>query len=395
MKTAFATFGRRLAGLGTAALLAFSASELNSFAQPASPVGMWDCTMSGNGQEGILFLNFTTDTDTNTGLPTFEGIFVQAGHRKLPADGRDGATSTGRSTGAGAGITNLFGGGFINGSAGPVADNGGPNDWLSDSRSYRGTWFFNNKGETVGQYYTVLNATGSITNFFETCVDQVISIPETNGGSFNLGVSFCFTNAVIVTNYPWSAPDGEVGTTNLAFTNLNFTVGFAGLTNEISFVGKVVPGKRLTMVGTSLFGKFAIRGTPLQQVSTALPLDGFYWSGSKFENGYRAGEQFILVPSGIPNVYGMNGAGPSYTYNSTNFFNSSICLISSHKRIGFSVDELGINENPDSGAEVRATIGKLINTTKKIGTKSIGDSSGSLDLIEFDASLVPFAVPTP
>src|SRR5215469_14690328 len=243
MKTFVAKSGRLL-GLAAAALLAQAAPALGA-AQPISPVGQWDCVMNGSGQNGILFLNFTSDLDPITGLPTFEGIIAQAGHKgfKSSASGRTGNIGNQpRAGSSSAGVTNIFGGGFINGAAGEVADNGGPGDWLADSRGHRGTWFFNSKGQVVGSFYMVLNATGVVTNFEEMCIDEVLQIPLTNGGVFNQQVQFCFTNPVFATNILWGpAGDGEVGVTNLVFTNNNFFVGTLGFNQNISFVGKVSP----------------------------------------------------------------------------------------------------------------------------------------------------------
>lgn len=406
MKNVFTTFGRRVAGLSTAALLAFAAPVLNSFAQPASPVGAWDCIMTGNGQNGILFLNFTGDSDgpNGVGLPIFEGLYIQAGHKKVGgASGRNGASGTGRTQGSVASVTNLFGGGFLAGSATGIYTNVGPDDWLTDSRGYRGYWFFNNKGQVVGSFYNVLNSTALTTNFFETCTNNTIQIPLTNGGFYSLSFDFCFTNAVLNTNYPWLAPDREAGTTNLLLTNFNYTVGLVGQTNDVSFVGKVVPGKRLTLVGTSAFGKFTIRGVPLNPINTALPLDGFYWTGSKFQNGFHSMEQFGLVDlvpnltvgftnlnQVIPNAYIMVGQGPSYSYGSTN--GATLCLISSQKRIGFFVQEVPYGTIPNL-FETRATFGKFVNTTRKIGGNTLGESTADFDLIQFNAFLSPYPLP--
>lgn len=378
-------------------MVALLAPALNALSQPASPAGTWDCIMSGSGQNGILFLNFLTESDLGNGLPVFEGVFVQAGQLKLSGNGRGGSTGSTRSGGSGT-ITNLFGGGFINGSASGLATNVGPDDWYDDSRGHRGYWAYNSKGEVVGQFYIVMNGTANITNYFQTCVDQLYRINETNGGSFNLDVNFCFTNAFVVTNYPWSAPDGEVGFTNLTFTNLNFTLGTIGQTNDISFVGKVVPGKRLTLVGTSAFGKFTIRGVPLQPVSSTLPVDGFFWTGTKIQNGFKSQEEFTLagsdsitnVPGVIPNFYAMIGQGPSYIYGTTN--DGSFCMISSQKKIGFFVQQVPFGTAPPL-LETRATVGNLVNNTKKIGSNSTGESTDDPDQIQFNAFLSPFAIP--
>lgn len=389
MKTFFANSGRFL-GLSVAALLAIAAPVTTALSQPASPVGQWDCVMSGNGQNGILFLNFTDVTDGNSGLPIFEGVFVQGGHKRVQT-GRQGSVGVGRTGGATSDtFTNIFGGGLIQGSASDTTvTNIGPEDWFADSRGNRGTWFFNSKGKIVGSYFTVLDATSHVTNFFETCIDEPLLIHEPGGTNLPIQVAFCFTNSVIVTNFPWSDPNnGAFGFTNLTFTNENFTIGAVGITNDISFVGKVVPGKRLTMVGSSAFGKFTIRGVPLAPVQTALPVDGFFWTGNKIANGFRSVEEFSLIATSIPNYYTMSGQGPSYTYG------PSICLISQQKRIGFSLFEIPFgNTNATLTAPLRGTIGTFINTTKSIGTKSLGCYTADPNVIEFDANLSPFPLP--
>jgi hypothetical protein len=400
MKTLVANPGR-LVGLATAAMVALLSPALSALSQPASPVGTWDCVMTGNGQNGILFLNFMPETDVINGLPglpVFEGVFIQAGQLKLSGAGRGGSNVSTRSGGGGT-FTNLFGGGFVNGSASGMATNVGPDDWYGDSRGLRGYWAYNSKGQTVGQFYTVLNVTANITNYFETCVDQFETVGLTNGNQYTFQVNFCFTNAILATNYPWFAPDGEFGATNLTFTNQNFTFGTAGQTNDISFVGKVIPGKRLTLVGTSRFGKFTIRGVPLQPLNTALPVDGFFWTGTKFQNGFRSQEEFTLTGASdsltnilgvIPNFFAMVGQGPSYIYGTTN--EGSMCLISSQKKIGFFVQEVPFGTSPDL-TEFRATIGKLVNTTKKIGSQTTGESTADANHIQFNTYLSPFEIP--
>lgn len=398
MKT-FLAYSARRAGLsiaGAFALIVLATNGLAQPAQPASPVGQWDCIMSGPGLSGIIFLNFTTDLDTNTGFPTFEGVFVQAGHdQNQDASGRGGSTGNSRS-GTSDSNTNLSGGGFINGTAGGVADNGGESDWLANSVGYRGDWFFDDKGRVVGSYYTVGNASADVTNYLPTCVDEIVSIPLTNNTTFNVVVDFCYTNALLQTNYPWGpAPNGQSGTTNLIFTNINFTVGSLGVTNKVSFVGKVIPGKRLTLVGTSTFGTFNLVGVPLTPVvpkmSGISSPSEYPWTGSEAQIGVKDEEIFTLLPSGIPNVYGVNGAGPSYTFNPSN----SVCLISSQKQIGFFVTEIGFLSSGTAPSTVInwSTVGQLINNNKTFGTKSVGDSSATVNLISFDADLVPYNIP--
>jgi hypothetical protein len=204
-----------------------------------------------------------------------------------------------------------------------------------------------------------------------------------------VNVQLCFTNAAITTNVAWGpAPDGESGTVAVSFVNTNFTLGVVGVNNNVSFVGKVIPGKRLTMVGNSLFGRFTIIGVPLVPITTALPVDGFFWTGTKVEGGAQYQERFTLTADPIiPNLYEVNGQGPSYTYNGTNSF----CMISSKKRIAFVIEEIAAGDTDPSVG--RATFGTLISNSKAIGTKGLGDSSDATDLIQFNANLSPFIVP--
>jgi hypothetical protein len=389
MKTFFAKNFGRLFGLATMTMLALTVPAARAVIIPIPPDGQWDCLISGAGQTGIIFLNFTEDIDPNSGFPTFEGLWIQAGHQNSSAGSSSnprGSTGTGRTPGGSGGFTNLFGGAFIRGVAGPVANNGGPGDWLADSRGHRGDWFYNSKGQVVGSFFTVVNATSTVTNFFQTCASTNFSIPLTNGESFPFSFDVCFTNAVLNTNVFWGfADDGEFGFTNLTFVNTNFTLGLLGITNNVSFVGKVVPGKRLTLVGSSAYGKFTITGVPLTPIATAPPVTSPYlWTGTKRQDGNKFAETFNLTDRGIFNVFGMTGQGPSYSYNPSNSF----CMISANKRIGFVVDE--IPQNGGESGTMRATVGTFINTSRAIGGKTVGDTSQNLNGIGFDAFLTPF-----
>ncbi len=385
------TFTKNLCLLAGCAIAALTGPMAMALPVPASPVGQWDCVISGSGQTGIMFLNFTDDTDTNSGFPTFEGFYIQAGHAALAqsSSGR-GTTSSGRGNGSSSSVTNLFGGGFIEGSAGGVANNGGPGDWLLDSRGHRGNWFYNSKGQVVGSFFTTLNASSIVTNYFETCVSTNVSISLTNGGTYTFPYDVCFTNAVLSTNVFWGpAADNEFGFTNLSFVNTNFTIGAIGTTNSVSFVGKVVLGKRITLSGTSSYGKITITGVPLLPITikSGVPVDGpYFWTGTTAQNGVKKAEVFHLTPTGIQNLYGMTGQGPSYSYNLTNSF----CMISASKKIGFAVSEIPFLSERSTLHLSRATVGKFTNTGKKIGANTVGDDVDDIDLLSFDASLTPF-----
>jgi len=393
MKTTFKKHCSRLLKLAATGLLAVGVHTAQAVIIPVSPVGQWDCVIDGPGQSGIIFLNFTEDIDTNSGFPTFEGFSIQAGHRgnnsSSSSSGR-GTITTGRGgSGSSASFTNLFGGGFIEGAAGGVAENGTGDDWLADSRGNRGNWFFNSKGQIVGSFFTTLSATTIITNFFDWCTNTSFSVQLTNGSFQTFPFATCFTNGVLTTNVAWTADDGETGTALLNLTNANFTIGAVGVTNNVSFVGKVVMNKRITLVGTSTFGKFTIRGVPLQPVNivSGLPIDGpFFWTGVVSHDGVKLAEEFNLTDTGIPNLFGMTGQGPSYSYGPTNSF----CMISRNKRIAFAVSEAQVNGSPNELAVSRASIGRFTNTRKKIGANTVGDSIEDLNLIHFNAFVTPF-----
>jgi hypothetical protein len=388
MKTIFAKHSGRFARLLSVAVLTLGVRAAQAVIIPASPVGQWDCVISGAGQNGIIFLNFTEDADPNSGFPTFEGLWIQAGHQgQTPATSRGGGGIGRNGSGGTTTFTNIFGGAFIHGSAGEVADNGGPGDWLPDSRGRRGDWFFNSKGQLVGSFYQVVNASATVTNFFETCTTTNFGIPLTNGGTFPFSFDICFTNDVLVTNVFWGpAEDGESGFANLTFVNTNFTLGLIGGTNNVSFVGKVVPNKHISLIGTTIWGKITITGVPLTPITTVLPVDaGYSWTGIKRQDGNQIAEQFRLIDTAIPNVFMMSGQGPSYAFGTNSF-----CMISANKKIGFAVDEVPLLGSSDAIVLGRATVGKFVNSRRAIGGKTVGDTTVNLNVIDFDAFLTPF-----
>ena len=150
-----------------------------------------------------------------------------------------------------------------------------------------------------------------------------------------------------------------------AFTQPLVGSGSTNVTvNAISFVGKVVPGKRLTLVASTSFGKVTYRGTPrvsLTDISGA-------WSGLKTQEDQLYLEFFTLTPFGIPNVYTVDGQGPGYVY-STGLDPITVCMVSSHGKIGFSILERG---GSNTNGLLRATVGSFINSKSTIGAKTKG-----------------------
>lgn len=286
-------------------------SQATAFGDPT--LNDWDFIVSGGGQDGVMFLHFTKDLDPITGLPTFEGVLVYAGKKSIPFDPRSTGVS-GRTNATTPGFTNLFGGGFIQGTVGTVADNGGPNDWLPDSTGMRGDWFYNTKGQLVGSYFTVI--------FLD--------------------------------------PTGVTATTN-----------------NVSFVGNVST-KRLTLKASSGFGGFSAVGVPL--VATTAPVAQAPWSVTRNVSGNLYLETFSMIPSNVTNMFLLQGTGPSYTIST----NSSFCLISSQKKIGFAIEEMtGTN-----GTATTGTFGTFTASKNSITVKTGGLMSTSANRITFDGGQV-------
>ena len=106
----------------------------------------------------------------------------------------------------------------------------------------------------------------------------------------------------------------------LCYTNI---IICSAITNAISFVGKVVPDKRITLVCTTPFGKTLYRGVPFQELQD---ISGD-WYGVKTQNGV-AYQEFFSLSNGFANIYDVGGAGPGYSYH-------GIAILSSRNKISF------------------------------------------------------------
>lgn len=296
--------GRHLL-LATAALLfalVGTSAEATPFGDPTT--NDWDCVMTGGGQDGVMFLHFTTDVDPLTGLFTFEGVFALGGSRSNPFSAR-GGTGSGRTNSVPVGFTNIFAGFTLQGPSSV------PNDWTPISSGNRPDWFWNAKGQLVGSFYFPV-VFGSVTN-----------------------------------------------------------------TNNVSFVGTVTPMKSLTLLASSPYGNIHFHGIPL--VATTAPVTDFNWSGQRTQDGVTMGQIFTMFPTSVPNLFALTGAGPDITYAPGSF-----CLISSQKRIGFSIYELaGTNFLGTVG-----TAGRFVSTKNSISFSTVGYSTISTNRIRFSASAV-------
>lgn len=277
MKTHHATYA--------AALMFWGALALNSSAQftGPTPVGTWDCLLSGGGQQGIAFVNFTDDG-------SFTGYQILTSKVKNDPDdfeGRNPGGGEGRyPTTSNRSGTNLFGFGELS-----------------------GPWSYDDQGHVIGSFTEVL------------------------------------------------AEGSDEGTS----------------TNSISFQGKVVPGKRITLTCSTPNGKVTYKGVP----ATPLPDLSGSWYGTKGQNDQSFLEFFTLTrPDSSENLYLVEGSGPAYT-------TYGVCMRSAQRKIAFAIME-GVGTN----TTLRATYGSFGTSSKttKAKTKGIGEPE---DNVKFDAVLEP------
>lgn len=343
MKTNFANIQRLSPALLAALLLGTSAvSSQAALALPPSPVftngvPAWDCLISGaNGEQGIMFLNFTTNHD-GYGNYSFD---LQMIHTKVTASTTSGSGSGGpvdpRSS-----STPARGDGLSNLSGAPAS---GTATNIYGYWATTGSWGFDYKGNILGFYVELLiDKPGEGTN------------PPT-----------VLTNAVSFI---------AKATPNKRLTAL--------YSSSIGGNGKYsgVPLKTVTnqINGSDFSGS---------------------WTGNEIIGSSDAVELFTMSSAGFPNSYKIIGDGPGYSLDWRSFgvgpF-SSKCLVSSQKKIAFSNHKF--NNETNSTYYQRATIGPLINSTSVVGSKTkgllqggISPSSGSNTL--YNAYFVPF-VPYP
>jgi hypothetical protein len=180
-----------------------------------------------------------------------------------------------------------------------------------------------------------------------TCFVGIFPFSTNSFPSSNLVAGATFINGILCRTLPVVSTLGP----NSTFTNqtICYSIGLdctAALTNKVSFLGTVVPGKRLTLSCRASFGNFSLRGVP------AVPLQDLSgsWYGRKTQNGFPANEFFTLTAiEDLPNAYLVDGGGPNYTYT------NGLALASSQKKMAFGFTSLvGTNE-----LSTRAVVGPL------------------------------------
>jgi hypothetical protein len=156
--------------------------------------------------------------------------------------------------------------------------------------------------------------------------------------------------------------------------NYSIEVGISNNIQGVSFVGKVVPGKRLTLVASSPYGKLNYKGVPFRTVTD---ISG-YWNGSKVQGKQNFIEFFTLLPADSNIYHVVDGIGPAYS------FSAGFCMVSSQKKIGFTVLEV---PEGSTNAVLRATVGSFSAkaTSAKAKTKGIIESETKAN-IKFNAA---------
>jgi len=284
-----------------------------------SPVGDWDVVMTARHQ-GLAIVSFADDG-------TFSmGAILVPKPRPLPSSNTSdrGQTDDSRDGSGGTDViilpahTNLFGG-FSIPQSDTVNGDGSVNHVGVDS----GHWSFDTKGRIVG-FYTDVS-----------------------------GYDVCTTNLVLVNN----PITGGVDT--------NIVIECNRLTNAISFVGTVTPGKRLTLVASTPDGKSVYTGVPVNAV--ILPDLSGNWAGIKTDDHLTYNEFFTLSANLTPNSYTVNGGGPGYIYGGT-------ALLSKSGKFAMTLD---INPGDDtSKVHIRAVMGTLNKRKFSFRTMGLDEISG-------------------
>jgi hypothetical protein len=415
----------RLGWIFPSAALLLGGALMADAQQFNSPAGTWDFVLSGSGQQGVAFLTFLQASDAGGTFYGYQLITAPQNPASSGSDGRNSGGNPGRgdsTSPTNSASTNVFG--------------------FSD---VKGPWEFDNKGRVQGFFYQVLNSSGPVFDWLDTCVTGFIPYTTlaTNGTTLTnkpavMELSFCLSSTNAATNVTWSAANAD-GTTNeylaevsldatnvlltllytdfgpagitnsatnflftmptnneaasiavswinanLSGTNVtntstftftpNFTAGPGNgtSTNSVSFVGKVVPGKRfnLTSYPSLNNGKVTYLGVPYQ---TDLPDLSGNWSGTKTEAGKRYLEFFSLKSvaqlgasyfatngsligpaiTNFPSIYYGEGSGPGFGLG-------VFTLLSAQKKIGFHFET--VPDGSTSNALMSATYGTFVRT---------------------------------
>ena len=307
---------RRVFGAAASAALL---SGLAVSAQPFSdPAGTWDCVMSG-GRNGLAMVTFEGNTFSMFEILVPKKQVVTTSKASRGGDVGRGDSTPG--TNVVLSVTNLFGAGDLT-----------------------GTWNFDVKGRIMGHFIESSAPVSCTTN------TVITAVTETNGGT-------------VTTTF-----------------STNTTVDCTGaVTNAFSFVGTVVPGKRLTLVCDSSIGKVTYRGIPAVTLPDA---SGSYY-GDLYQNGQHFSESLTMSPEG-GNIYDVVGDGPGYSYN------DGVAIVSAWKKIAFAMTVEPTN------LVTRAVVGSF--NSKKLSSRTTGlqePPGEERPRVRFNVDMLPTAPPAP
>lgn len=278
-----------------------------------TPVGTWDCVLSGH-RTGLAYLTFSTNF-TFTG---FEMLIPNQPSTPVDVRGGEGIGRTGPSTSTAPPESQIFG-----------------------SLEVSGPWAFDNKGRVIGFLTEIADVV--------TCTSNAIPI-STNGVGIVDPNEVCSVDA-----------NGDL----ICYTN---QITCSAISNGVSFVGTVVLGKRLELRGSTGFGNTSYRGVP----ATTLPDQSGSWYGTvKNVAGVQGAplEFFSLsVPTDFsaqfPNTYQVVGMDPTYAF-------SGHAMFSSQNRMA-----LVVGVDPDD-TDVRAVIGSFNSKKGTANLQGWQQSSGT------------------
>ena len=324
MKTKLAPLQALPRAVELAALLACSSFTGHALAQN-SPVGpVWDCVLGGPRQ-GLAYLVFTTnatpDSTNSFAFFAFEVLVPNQSQQGQPAQGRnDGGTETRT--------------GFVG------TPQSAPGAQIFGSERTGGNWGFDSNGKLVGNFVESIPAQQCTTNV------SIISTTVTNNGQ-------------VIT---------------ITTTNITVNCAIPGVTNLMSFTGKVVQNSKLNLVCSTPFGNHVTyHGVPAK----LLPDVGGSWQGVKKQKQTTSQEFFTLTPTTDPVlsvlflpytniIYDVFGSSsPSFPY-------AGVALVSGQKKMAFALSTDPTND------VIRATTGPLNFNKLKANTHGWEQPPGSL-----------------
>jgi hypothetical protein len=344
MKTKFALIkflgGYLRLGAAAGTVLLSCGLPLHARAATNSPVGTWDCSLSGSRQGLALMQFFDGGTPFTRTFSIFEIVVPPKPPSSSGSDSR-GVVDESRNPGGDATRN-----GFISTGSSIIPEATSVTGLFGVELASSGIWGFDTLGRVVGFYGESLGLT-------------------------------CTTNTVTITN----CINGSIPGQPCGFVTNVETVTCVSTTNGVNIIGTVVPNQRLTLMGQTLSRKFALRGLPIMALTN---ITGPY-NGSRTSMGVTSFEFLTLSPHAAPvelpgmlNVYNVVGGSAGYSYNVL----GGNALLSRSGKIAFALPL-----DPD-GRVFRATVGGFDRVHLRFSTSGIEQSEGPIgNFIRFQGAL--------